>query len=68
MSDRTEQPPGLLLDETTFVADAAVVMRVYALHDRQPRLRTEIRAFYGMLESSEQGYRVSLHTGGHHGR
>jgi hypothetical protein len=54
----------LLLNETTFVADAAVVVRVYALHARQPQLQTEMRAFYGTLESSERGYRVSLHADG----
>jgi hypothetical protein len=46
---------GLLLDHTTCVTDADVIVRVYALQDAQPRLQTEMRACYEPLTGSGRG-------------
>jgi hypothetical protein len=53
---------GLRLNHGTFVANADVVIRTYALEDQHPNLRTEVRAFYKSLDGSEQMTRASLHT------
>jgi hypothetical protein len=45
----------LLCNETTFIADADVVVRPYTLHDPQPQLYTETRAFYEPLAVSGRG-------------
>lgn len=43
---------GLLLDHTTFLTEAEVIVRAYALQDAFPRLQTEMRAFYEPLAGS----------------
>jgi hypothetical protein len=55
---------GLLLNHSTFVANADVVVCIYALDDQRPNLRTEVRAFYKTLSIGEQMPRVFLHTDG----
>ncbi len=54
---------GLLKDDT-FLANADVVVRVYAIHDRQTQLQAELPAPYYALEIVEQGRHVHVHPDG----
>jgi hypothetical protein len=54
---------GLFLNYRTFIANADVVVRLYARDDQRPQARTEVRAFYTPFDLDARVARDALSDG-----